>query len=86
MGIIRQSWKYDAVVKHIRELGLSVQINLVYARIGDRNADMPVQRFRDYAAPALRRALNSPPVINRTIWCPCMSPSPWAPAWVSEPG
>ena len=46
--------KYDAVVKHIRELGLRVEINLVYARVGARNADMQVQRFQDYAAPALK--------------------------------
>jgi hypothetical protein len=44
--------KYDAVVKHIRELGLQVQINLIYARVGDRNADMPVRSFQDYAVPA----------------------------------
>lgn len=46
--------KYDAVVKHIRGAGLQVQINLVYARIGDRNADMQIQRFRDFAAPAVK--------------------------------
>lgn len=46
--------KYDAVVKHIREAGLQVEINVVYARIGYENADMQVQRFRDYAAPAVK--------------------------------
>lgn len=46
--------KYDAVVKHIREVGLQVEINVVYARIGNENADMQVQRFRDYAAPAVK--------------------------------
>jgi hypothetical protein len=46
--------KYDAVVKHIRELGLQVEINPVYARIGNRNTDMQVQRFRDYAVPAVK--------------------------------
>jgi len=46
--------KYDAVVKHIRESGLQVQINLVYARIGTRNADMPVRDFQDFAVPAVK--------------------------------
>ena len=46
--------KYDAVVKHIRELGLQVQINLVYARIGSRNADMEIQQFQDFAVPAVK--------------------------------
>jgi uncharacterized protein YaeQ len=46
--------KYDAVVKHIRELGLQVQINLEYARIGNRNTDMEVQRFRHFAVPAVK--------------------------------
>jgi hypothetical protein len=46
--------KYDAVVKHIREVGLRVEINLVYARIGNRNADMQVRSFRDYAVPAVK--------------------------------
>jgi hypothetical protein len=45
---------YDAVVKHIRELGMQVQINLVYARVGNRNADMPVQDFQDFSAPAVK--------------------------------
>jgi len=45
--------KYDAVVKHIRELGLRVEINLEYARVGDRNSDMQVQRFQDYSVPAV---------------------------------
>jgi hypothetical protein len=46
--------KYDAVVKHIRELGLQVQINLIYARVGDRNADMQVRNFQDFAVPAVK--------------------------------
>ena len=46
--------KYDAVVKHIRELGLQVEINLEYARIGNRNTDMEVQHFRDFAVPAVK--------------------------------
>lgn len=46
--------KYDAVVKHIRELGLQVEINLEYARIGNRSTDLPVERFRDFAVPAVK--------------------------------
>jgi hypothetical protein len=46
--------KYDAVVKHIRELGMQVQLNLVYARIGNRNADMAIRDFADFSAPALK--------------------------------
>jgi hypothetical protein len=46
--------KYDAVVKHIRELGLAVEINVVYARVGNRDADMQVRDFRDYTAPAVK--------------------------------
>jgi len=46
--------RYDAVVKHIRESGLQVQINLVYARIGNRNADMAIRDFRDFAVPAVK--------------------------------
>jgi len=46
--------KYDAVVKHIRELGLRVEINLVYARVGNRDADMQVRNFREYADPAVK--------------------------------
>jgi hypothetical protein len=45
--------RYDAVVKHIRELGLRVEINLVYARIGNRDADMQVRDFRDYTGPSV---------------------------------
>ncbi|MGA2738226.1 MAG: hypothetical protein ABSG65_12360 [Bryobacteraceae bacterium] len=46
--------RYDAVVKHLRELSLQVQINLVYARIGNRNADMAIRDFRDFAVPAVK--------------------------------
>jgi hypothetical protein len=46
--------KYDAVVKHIRELGLLVEINVVYARIGNRSTDMRVRNFQDYTAPAVK--------------------------------
>ena len=46
--------KYDAVVKHIRELGVPVEINLEYARSGNRNTDMAVRHFQDFAGPAVK--------------------------------
>jgi len=46
--------KYDLVVKHIREAGLPLEINPVYANIGNMKSDVEVQNFRQFAGPAVK--------------------------------